>query len=143
MCIIVDADCVHHLLVRSEQGIPVLKWLLQGSNAGLVVGGKNLSEIGATRLRDTLAVLSRAGRLHKVSDAALAPIVTRLRSAGTCRSNDSHVVALALVSRCRLVFSHDEALHADLKSHSRTGEKISIYQDSSHEHLLTPCRCFS
>jgi len=35
---------------------------------------------------------------------------------GRCKSNDTHVIALALVTRARLLCSADHALHADFKN---------------------------
>lgn len=45
------------LVNRTETGKPVLSWLLKGSRAGLVVGGKNLEEVAISSSRSTLTVL--------------------------------------------------------------------------------------
>ena len=60
---------------------------------------------------------------------------------GKCRSNDPHVIALASVSGCRLIFSKDQDLHEDAKDKSLLNPSASIYQTVDHGHLLTECKC--
>ena len=66
----------------------------------------------------------------------------KLVAADACKSDDQHVVALASVSGCRVVYSHDGALHGDLTNTSLLTPKCKIYQDETHVHLLyaaPPC----
>jgi hypothetical protein len=139
---IVDANCAHDLSTRSADDTPVLRWLLNPrQRAGLVLGGKLTSELDKAGLRTTLAELSRAGRLHRIPDDVLRRREDELAALGTCQSNDAHVVALTLVSRCTLVFTRDKPLHADLKRHSEPGRRVTIYQTAAHARLLTDCDC--
>ncbi len=142
MCIIVDANSANDLSNRTADGEPVLRWLLNPKQrAGLILGGKLAIELDKAGFRATLAVLSRAGRLHRVPAGVLARREQALSAAGTCVSNDVHVVALALSSGCNLVFTRDAQLHRDLKRHSPSGRRIAIYQRASHARLLTACDC--
>ena len=142
MCIIVDANSAHDLSNRTADGEPVLRWLLNPKQrAGLILGGKLAAELDKAGFRTTLAVLSRAGRLHRIADDILRRREEELAAQGSCVSNDPHVVALALITGCTLVFTKDRQLHTDLKRHSRRGQRIAIYQRASHARLLAPCDC--
>lgn len=108
MCIILDANCLHDLVNRSEAGLPVLEWLLNPrKQAGLIVGGKLYDELRRAgfgrRFIETLTVLSQAGRLHRFTGPQIERVTDELERGGECKSNDAHVVALALVSECNLV----------------------------------------
>lgn len=140
MCIIVDANCVNHLVNKTENGKPVLRWLLnRKQKAGIILGGKLTSEVSIKSFLPTLTELDRAGRVHRVKDELVEKKLAAIDK--TCKSNDPHIVALALAARCNLVFTHDELLHVDLKGHAATGEPISIYQTAGHTHLLKECVC--
>ena len=142
MCIIVDANSSHELVNRSEDGLPVLRWLLNPKRrSGRIVGGQLVKELVKAGFADTLAVLSRAGRLHRAPDRIVDERAEALRESGSCVSNDQHVVALALETGCDIVFTKDKALHQDLKSHAPTGHRIAIYQRATHARLLRECRC--
>lgn len=136
----VDANAAHDIKNQTECGLPVIKWLLAPNiRSGLVVGGKLTDELRAAGLKSTLVELSRAGRLHAINDEEISKIEVKIRA--SCRSNDSHVVALAKVSRCSTVFTKDMPLHQDLKNRSLLPNGVSIYQTPEHSHLLTECRC--
>ncbi len=54
------------------------------------------------------------------------------------KSNDPHIIALALVGNIRLLVSGDRKLHKDFKERIRNGK---IYQNKNHSHLLTKTSC--
>jgi predicted nucleic acid-binding protein len=140
MCIIVDANCIHHLVNRTESGKPVLQWLFNPKKkAGLILGGKLTKEVSIVSFLPTLVELDRARRVHRVKESVVTALISTLEA--KCKSNDAHVVALALASRCNLVFTSDSKLHEDLKDHAPVKERISIYQTPDHSHLLTSCTC--
>jgi len=142
MCIIVDANCAHDLSNATDDGKPVLRWLLNPKRrSGLILGGKLATELARAGLLSTLSVLKQANRLHRISDSVLNRCEEELVAQGTCKSNDIHVVALTLITGCTLVFTRDKPLHADLKRHSAPGRRIAIYQTSSHARLLNECSC--
>jgi len=88
-----------------------------------------------------METLNRAGRLHRFDDAKVQAITDDLKAKKACHSDDPHVVALALESGCRLVFSKDKKLHKDLQNRDIVNPSASIYQTKDHKHLLTECRC--
>jgi len=96
-------------------------------------------------VRRLLAVLYRAGRLRSAEADRLRQEEDRLRADRQCRSNDSHVLALAIVSGARTLATFDNALAHDF----RNADLISrprgrVYRDpANHAHLLrhTPASC--
>jgi rRNA-processing protein FCF1 len=140
MCIIVDANCIHELAAPTNDGKPILKWLLTGKG-GLIVGGLLKDELDRGGLRATLAELNRAGKLHTLDDSKLSEVSGRLKKDGRCRSNDPHVIAVAIVSGCRLIFTKDKKLHKDVKNRKILNPTASIYKSRKHHHLLEPCNC--
>jgi rRNA-processing protein FCF1 len=140
MCIIIDANCVHHVVRLTDDGKPVVRWLLKGKG-GLVVGGKIKRELSRAGFGPTMIVLSRAGRLKQLDDDAVDGLEKKIKEQGRCKSNDPHVLAVAVMSGCRLVFSNDQDLHTDAKNRTILDPPASIYQSEDHEHLLTECKC--
>jgi hypothetical protein len=140
MCIIVDADSVHHVAKSTDDGKPVVKWLLKG-RGGLIVGGKIKRELDRAGFGPTMLVLDRAGRLKQLNDSHVDELAKKITQGGKCKSNDTHVIAAAIMSGCRLVFSKDQDLHADVKNRAILNPPASIYQSHKHEHLLTGCNC--
>jgi rRNA-processing protein FCF1 len=138
MCIIVDANVVRDLSAPTEDGKPILNWLLRGRGA-LIVGGHLKQELNRAGLRSTLVTLDQAGRLRRLNDAKVQEMSNRIDQ--KCRSNDCHVVAAALVSGCRLIFTRDKNLQRDMKDREILTPTASIYQSKNHRHLLTDCHC--
>jgi rRNA-processing protein FCF1 len=137
MCIIVDTNAAHDLSGPTPDGSPVLRWLLYGKG-GLVVGGNLRRELSKS-MRGTLVVLNRAGRLWSIDDGAVEKMADRIKR--TCVSNDSHVLAVAAISGCRLIFTKDKKLHKDAKNKKLLDPPAAIYKSKAHQHLLTVCRC--
>lgn len=140
MCIIVDADSAHHLSNLTEHGKPVMRWLLKG-RGGLIVGGDVKRELAKGGLRETMVVLNQAGRLKQLDDKKVDDLAKDIKQSGKCRSNDQHVIAVAMISGCRLVYSSDQALHEDVKNGEILSPPASVYKSKDHVHLLTECKC--
>jgi hypothetical protein len=140
MCIIVDANSARDLSAPTADGKPVLKWLLTGKG-GLIVGGLLKRELVRAGLQSTMVALSRAGRLRNLDDGKVSDVAAQICAGKKCLSNDPHVLAVAIVSGCRLFFTKDKDLHKDIKNKEILNPSASIYTSQSHKHLLTECRC--
>jgi len=106
----------------------------------MVIGGHLKRELARSKqMLGTMAQLERAGRLHTFEGSDIDQLTADL--ADKCHSDDPHVVALVLMSKCPLVFSRDKGLHRDLKNNELIGFGVSIYQNTTHDHLLTECKC--
>jgi predicted nucleic acid-binding protein len=144
MCLIVDANVAAQFLAQPN---PVTQWLLgERGNPRLVAAGKLRAELARhDGVRQLLVQLERAGRLRPIDPAQLRQKELGLHKSRACRSNDAHVLALAIVSGARTLATLDNALAEDFKNPKiipRPGGKI--YRDpETHAHLLchTPVSC--
>jgi len=72
--------------------------------------------------------LNRAGRLHRIREKEVNTASKKHKLEELCCSNDQHVVAVALASGCRLIFSRDKNLHKDVQNKHIMTPSASIYQ---------------
>ena len=121
MCAIVDASVKGELKAGgSPAGVEFLKWLLSG-NGVIVLGGTKLREELCARpatLRDSRLIreLKRAAVVREYNDAQVDSLADRLHKERACKSDDPHIIALAMISRARLLFSNDPDLHKDFRN---------------------------
>lgn len=118
MCAIVDANVAHQVFGenRPPAGQRFFEWL-SGPRGQLVVGGRLLEELsGNVRLLQWLKSASLYGRARYVIDGDVNDRAETLRRNDICTSNDAHVIALALVSGARLLYTNDQALIDDFKN---------------------------
>jgi hypothetical protein len=136
MCIIVDANVGHEFYPLSDDARVVYRWLQDG-NGVIVVGGRVRRELFNTGFRRIVRTLQLAGRLFQCDDAQVDAQETKVGHEFELRSDDPHVIALARVSRARVLFSRDQDLHADFCNGQILNKpRGRVYQNRSHEHLL-------
>jgi hypothetical protein len=144
VCLIVDANAAGRFLASAG---PVRNWLLgETGEPRLVAAGALKEELGRLDgVRRLLVTLDRAGRLKSADADSLSQEHARLRAGGMCRSNDHHVLALAIVSGARTLATFDNALTQDFRNAAIiNGPRGSVYRDPDvHTHLLrhTPTSC--
>ena len=118
MCGIIDANVAHEVFGddRPPSGERFFDWLAS-PRGQLVVGGDLLRELGHNRgFVRWLGAAVRSGRARSTPNEAVNARAEELRQSDMCRSNDEHVLALALISGARLLFTNDAALIADFKN---------------------------
>ena len=118
MCAILDNDVVHEVFGqdRPAAGKAFFDWIDSGGGR-LVGGGTLLREL--VRNENFCAwwqAATLSGLATRVGDEAVETERIRLTKRKACRSNDSHVIALALVSGARLLYSNDRALGDDFRN---------------------------
>ena len=125
MCAIIDNNILGELW--DEGGNPAgqgFRRIVENGKIPLVLGGSKMKkEFGldrsgnVTRLKAWIVELQRAGRLTRKSDSAVDSMARELElreeSGSKIKSNDHHVIALAVVSGARLLYSNDKELQAD------------------------------
>ena len=115
MCAIVDASVAFEVFgrKRTEAGIRFRSWL-DGKQGQLVVGGRNLGElIQNGNFRRWFQEARRSGgRVRQLREEIVGEGEKQI-DYRLLRSNDSHVVALALVSGARLLYTDDRGLQHD------------------------------
>ena len=139
-CAILDADCVGEVFGReeSEAGAEFLRWLLDGK-LRLVSGGQAQEELRENNEFRQWAA-ARPPNLMVFSQSLIEPRKTELdnrkRTFGDVRSNDTHVLALALISGSRLLYSRDKALRADFEDASIIlGPWGQLYNEGAKDRL--------
>ena len=139
MCIIVDANTAHEFgRALTEEALAIFEWLMRDGGT-IAAGGRVKRELVKTRFRNIYHTLLLAGRLYQYDDEVdrvEANVMAQLH----LRSDDPHVIALARVSLCRLLFSRDQDLHADFCNPTILRPRGRVYQGKSHHHLLRSAR---
>ena len=118
MCAIVDTNVAHEVFgdARTPAGKGFFDWL-SSPGGQLVVGGRLRAELGQdNRFVRWLQTNLRYGRVRSVEDRAVEDRENELGRTKVCTSNDVHVLALALVSGARLLYTNDAALITDFKN---------------------------
>ena len=135
MCVIVDASLEGRFFRLDPELLPLWKWIDDG-NAVLVVGGKLTRELFKNnRARDQIQTWLRAGLAHQVPPSDVATEASEIK--GRCKSNDSHVIALARLSGARLLCACDSDLEDDFRNPALINKpRGSIYKRASHTSLL-------
>jgi len=138
MCIIIDANASQFFKKpQSADFRPIWDWL-NNKGGKLVYGGKLAEEL--RKITDSIRLLkqlSNRGVAIREDDNKISKEEAKVRAIG-CKSNDSHVIALARVSYARVLCSDDEKLHEDFKNLKVVSSpKGKIYQKASHKNLLS------
>jgi len=122
VCAIIDANVTSQLWQGG--GTPAGQALRAEVDKGrfpMVVGGRLREELwgAGDRMRQWLVQLQSAGRLRTVDRAEVDRVAQELKASrgpASLTSDDEHVVALAMVSGARLLFTNDMRLSRDFKN---------------------------
>ena len=143
MCAIVDANVRDQVFgdAPSPAGKHFLDWLTPERGGRLIVGGKLLKELGGfEKFRRWLRVSVKLGVAKIVPDDRVNSATTDLENRGVCKSNDAHVVALAMIGGARLLFTNDRFLQGDFKQNIQDGKiyttRLRDTVTSTHRRLL-------
>ena len=119
MCAIVDASVAFEVFgrKRTSAGIRFRDWLDDGRGQ-LVVGGRVLEELAQNRNFERWLLEARrlSGRVRPIGTARIRKHEDDLVQSRLVQSNDAHVVALALASGARLLYTDDAGLQRDFES---------------------------
>lgn len=150
MCIIIDANRLSVMFSQpnNEDIRPIHKWI--NGNHGRIVystGGDFTGDVHGNA-RSALAELRRSGKARRVSSKECKSMSEEISKGANCRSNDIHVLALAVVSNARLLYTEDKALQDDFKTgkwkdgkYIISGPRGSIYSGKRNSDLLTADVC--
>ena len=123
MCAILDNDVVHEVFGRNRPaaGKAFFDWIDSGGGR-LVGGGRLFKELARNEnFRAWWQEEEESGRVERVSDKEVEAETVRLAERKACGSNDEHVIALALVSDARLLYSNDRDLGNDFRNKNLIG----------------------
>lgn len=137
MCVIVDANVAHSLFDSKKQtpaGKALLKWIEKGRS--IITGGQLTEELYQHQsVKEWAKQNRRSGRVKTYSHDNIKQQIKRLKQ-GPMQSNDSHIIALARVSRARLLYSKDQKLQLDFKDKKLIDKpvgKIYPYRKNTNE----------
>ena len=139
MCIIIDACVATRVLVDPEDpDYYIIRGKLHNRKMQLVYGGELRREyLRITSVIRELRKLDQAGIAKRIPDKTVDAEDKKAKKKQQCTSNDTHIIALALVARARLLCSADQELHADFKNPEILPKpRGRIYQTPEHTHLL-------
>ena len=115
-CAILDANAVADVFggTPSEAGAGLRRWINDGRGR-LASGGRLHSELqtASSEFRRWAAVARGAGQLQLFESDELQAQVDHFESHPERHSNDLHILALAVVSGARLLYSNDRPLQRD------------------------------
>lgn len=144
MCLVIDTCCLSHVFNKKNQNhkeyLPVLRWITQGKGC-LIYGGEKYSKelISAKSYLRIFAELRRQGRALKLEDAKVDEEAKLAEKRVNQKDfNDEHLVALVVVSGCRVVCTDDNAAKKYLRlasSFPKGVKRPSIYNRHSHHKL--------
>ena len=136
MCGIVDANVVNEVFgdERPPAGERFFDWLAS-PRGQLVVGGELLRELGRNHgFMRWLEKAIRYGRARRMADEDIEARTDALRRSGVCKSDDEHVLALAVASGARLLFTNDNLLMDDFRNPDIVpGRQGRIYTTGKHK----------
>ena len=118
MCAIVDCANVGNTSVgpaASQAGKAFLDYVSRGGLKLLVGGQKLRQEIAgcSQEFQRWLTLAIRAGHILNIDDDPIDALAEVLHAAGTCKSDDQHLVALASATGARLIYTNDRDLQTD------------------------------
>jgi len=138
MCVIIDASVASRVFSenRYPDYVPLWKWIEDGDGV-IVYGGRLYEELSkVNRAKRYLKTLSDAGKAHKMSTDDVDQEEKKV-SLMRRKSDDPHVLALARLSRARVLCSNDTNLHADFKNLKLLPRpRGRIYQKAQHKNAL-------
>ena len=138
MCVILDVHILHKVFPEPDvHHKPIYRALADGS-ARIVYGGYIIEEYRRTaKFWKFLKLLDQSGAARQVSSTDVARRTAHLHASGVCRSNDSHVLALAQISGARLLCSDDDDLCFDFRDRRiLRNPRGSVYRKASHAPLI-------
>ena len=153
MCAIVDANVANEVFGpdRPPAGQHFFEWL-DSPRGSLVIGGRLREELSQdSRFLRWIKTAIAYGRARSIDDDEVDERAAELRQLAVCSSDDEHVLALALVSGARLLYTNDRQLIRDFKDQEivsdprgkiyttdRSGEITATHKRLVARHLCRP-----
>ena len=117
MCAIVDTNVISEVIRgKTEAGIKFKDWL-ENRKGKLIVGGKHLEELmGDNSFERWFMEMRRSDVVEQISNELIQIHQSNLDQRNDLKSNDSHVLALAIESGARLLYTNDGNLKKDFSN---------------------------
>ena len=86
-----------------------------------------------------IKLLRQSGQLKEIPPQEVEAKENELNRIDTIRSDDPHIIALAIIANVKVLVSNDRTLHEDFKNRNLVGGRV--YQTKSHSRLLRKDTC--
>ena len=139
MCIILDANMLSKFKKPADEDMgPVWHWLRKENNKiAYSTTEKFMKEWTKGGGDNLMRELERSKKFKSVSDECVLEKQKELE--GKIKSNDLHILAVAIVAKAKRLVSSDRDLSTDFKNPNLVGGKV--YQNKTHAHLLRRYQC--
>ena len=141
MCIVMDANMFSQFRDPANENMePVWNWLRKKNGKIAYSNTRKFEEEwergGVTGL---IKLLRQSGQLKEILSQEVEAKENELNLTGAIRSDDPHIIALAIIAGVKVLVSNDRRLHEDFKNRDLVGG--SVYQTKSHSRLLRKGMC--
>ncbi|WP_135502678.1 hypothetical protein [Roseovarius aestuariivivens] len=136
MPIIVDANRSSDFAPPQSEHAKEILHRISTNRMRICLGGKLTKELLKTKISSLIQEWIRAGRAHRVKDDEIEERSKQLL--GKIDSDDEHIVALAQLTGCRLLFSDDQALIRDFKNTQLVSPKGKVVKSTTEDKFARP-----
>jgi len=147
MCLVIDPSSIPSVFnpksKRHSDFRPVLLWITNSSGRIIYGGRKYLTELA--RMTHYLGIFNefaRAGKTVKLDGKKVDKLAAELKARiPDARFNDEHIVAIVVVSRCKVVCSDDKEAYPYLRRtdlYPKGMKRPRIYRHQSHGRMCCP-----
>lgn len=144
MCIIIDKNKHGQFLQEppTEDMQPVFDWIKRRGGKLVYTTGGKFSEEFSGRTKQRLDDYANVGRAKLIPYQEVKEKLNNLER-NLLKSDDSHIIALALAAKVNLLYTEDRNLIDDFKNPliMGTGNKGKIYSSAKNKKLLTRDTC--
>ena len=142
MCLILDTNCYGDYVRGSEDMQPVMAWVEKGGRLAYSDTDKHEQEF---KRHNKIAVLfteyDRAGKTKFIPKEEVLRKQKEVSLDKEFKSDDQHIIALALAGNIKLLVSHDEDLISDFKKRGKGRVNGKVYKKKQHRELLRNTTC--
>ena len=135
MCLILDANKYADFLDSNNEDMRLVReWIRRGNGKIAYSPTQKFERESNEKIRERFAEYREAGRMKLIDKEK---VQSEQKTLPNLKSNDNHIIALALAAGIKLLVSADQKLHVDFKQ--IVGGKV--YQNKQHKGLLTQDLC--
>lgn len=148
MCLVLDTNVFGAFFdpesEKHNEFIPALEWVVRGKGKIVFGGSKYKNEMKETnKYIRFFASLERAGKLVRISDSEVDRKQDEVKKMEPKKDfDDPHLVAIVLVSQCRIICTNDKRALPYLKRtdfYKGKVKKPKVYQSKRNSSLLADC----
>ena len=140
MCMILDANRCGDFISNNEDMKPIHRWIDKGVGRLIFSNQDRIKRefYSNNKMKQYLIKRTRYQRTRFIEKNGVEQAMNDIRRNHALRSDDLHILGLAVASGAKLLCTLDEKLEEDFKKIVKKG---TIYKNKKHSHLLTDRIC--